>query len=85
MTLRIEMPTVRVETNLAFESFPPQFMTLFVYFLADLFGKDKDLMKYVFDTDKRMSMVRCELIHNTEQVGIPFIICLGTVLGYKTR
>ena len=51
------MPTVRVETNLSFEFFPPQFMTMFVYYLADLFGKDKKLMKYVFDTDKRMSMV----------------------------
>ena len=51
------MPTVRVETNLDFEFFPSQFMTLFLYFLADLFGKDKQLMKYVFDTDKRMSMV----------------------------
>ena len=51
------MPTVRVETNLEFGFFPSQFMTLFVYFLADLFGKDRQLMKYVFDTEKRMSMV----------------------------
>jgi hypothetical protein len=52
-----KMPTVRVETNLEFGVFPPQFMTLFLYFLADLFGKDRQLMKYVFDTEKKMSMV----------------------------
>ena len=57
------MPTVRVETNLDFEFFPSQFMTLFLYFLADLFGKDKQLMKYVFDTEKRMSMVSVRSFH----------------------
>jgi hypothetical protein len=51
------MPTVRVETNLGFEFFPEQFMPLFVLFIAEIFSKDKNLMKWTFDTDKRMSMV----------------------------
>jgi len=51
------MPSVRVETNLGNEFFPQQFMPLFVFFLAELFSKDKNLMKWTFETDKRMSLV----------------------------
>ncbi len=56
-TILSKMPTVRVETNLGFEFFPEQFMPLFVLFIAEIFSKDKNLMKWTFDTDKRMSMV----------------------------
>ena len=56
LELLFKMPSVRVETNLYYEAFPPQFMTLFVYFLAEIFSKDKNLMKWTFDTDKKMSL-----------------------------
>ena len=51
------MPTVRVETNLSPGFFPENFMPLFLVFVAELFGKDKKLMKYVFDTEKDMTIV----------------------------
>ena len=44
------MPTVRVETNLSANFFPNDFMPLFLIFLAETLGKDKNLMKFVFDT-----------------------------------
>ena len=69
------MPTVRVETNLEFGFFPSQFMTLFLYFLADLFGKDKQLMKYVFDTEKRMSMVSVRLFLYITVVTLSSVPC----------
>ena len=55
------MPTVRVETNLGLEAFPDSFMSNFVVGLAEILGKDKNLMKYVFDTKKNMTMVRSTL------------------------
>ena len=51
------MPTVRVETNLSADFFPNDFMPLFLIFLAELLGKDKNVMKFVFDTDKNMTIV----------------------------
>jgi hypothetical protein len=33
------MPTVRVETNLALEAFPADFMSLFVIFLVSIFNE----------------------------------------------
>ena len=51
------MPTVRVETNLSKEFFPHNFMSLFTTFMAELLKKDKKVMKYVFDTDKDMTIV----------------------------
>ena len=51
------MPTVRVETNLAAEFFPDGFMPMFIVAIAELLGKDKQVMKYVFDTNKDMTMV----------------------------
>ena len=52
------MPTVRVETNLAAEFFPEGFMPMFIVAVAELLGKDKKVMKYVFDTNKDMTIVR---------------------------
>ena len=52
------MPTVRVETNLAPEFFPEGFMPMFIVAVAELLGKDKKVMKYVFDTNKDMTIVR---------------------------
>ena len=51
------MPTVRVETNLGREFFPEGFMPMFKVALADLLGKDRKAMKYVFDTKKDMTIV----------------------------
>ena len=51
------MPTVRVETNLNADFFHNDFMPLFLIFLAELLGKDKNIMKFVFDTDKNMTIV----------------------------
>ena len=51
------MPTVRVETNLAPEFFPEGFMPMFIVAVAELLGKDKKVMKYVFDTNKDMTIV----------------------------
>ena len=51
------MPTVRVESNLSADFFPNDFMPLFLIFLAELLGKDKNVMKFVFDTDKNMTIV----------------------------
>ena len=62
------MPTVRVETSLAPEFFPENFMPIFLVALAELLGKDKKLMKYVFDTNKDMTIVSkiplIQLAHN---------------------
>ena len=55
------MPTVRVETNLSADFFPNDFMPLFLIFLAETLGKDKNLMKFVFDTDKNMTIVSSHL------------------------
>ena len=55
--LKKSMPTVRVETNLSADFFPNDFMPLFLIFLAELLGKDKNIMKFVFDTDKNMTIV----------------------------
>ena len=52
------MPTVRVETNLGPEFFPEGFMPMFIVAVADLLGKDRKVMKYVFDTNKDMTIVR---------------------------
>ena len=52
------MPTVRVETNLGPEFFPEGFMPMFIVAVADLLGKDRKAMKYVFDTNKDMTIVR---------------------------
>ena len=51
------MPTVRVETNLGSEFFPDNFMPMFIVAIAELLGKDKNVMKYVFDTNKDMTIV----------------------------
>lgn len=51
------MPTIRVETNLGPEFFQEGFMSKFIVAVAELLGKDKTLMKYVFDTNKDMTMV----------------------------
>ena len=51
------MPTVRVETSLSAEFFPQNFMQVFLVALAEILGKDKKLMKYVFDTSKDMTIV----------------------------
>ena len=53
-----KMPTVRVETNLGPEFFPEGFMPMFIVAVAELLGKDKKVMKYVFDTNKDMTIVR---------------------------
>ena len=53
----LEMPTIRVETNLGPEFFQEGFMSKFIVAVAELLGKDKTLMKYVFDTNKDMTMV----------------------------
>ena len=55
------MPTVRVETNLGPEFFPEGFMPMFIVAVADLLGKDRKVMKYVFDTKKDMTIVRAAL------------------------
>ena len=52
------MPTVRVETNLSPEFFPDNFMPMFIVAVAELLGKDKKLMKYVFHTNVDMTIVR---------------------------
>ena len=59
------MPTVRVETNLSADFFPNDFMPLFLIFLAETLGKDKNLMKFVFDTDKNMTIVSSYLVLST--------------------
>ena len=51
------MPTVRVETNLGPDFFPDNFMPMFIVAVAELLGKDKNVMKYVFDTNKDMTIV----------------------------
>ena len=51
------MPTIRVETNLGPEFFQEGFMPKFIVAVAELLGKDKTLMKYVFDTNKDMTIV----------------------------
>ena len=56
------MPTVRVETNLGPEFFPDSFMPMFIVAIAELLGKDKNVMKYVFDTNKNMTIV--SVIHH---------------------
>ena len=56
------MPTIRVETNLGPEFFQEGFMPKFIVAVAELLGKDKILMKYVFDTNKDMTMVLKESI-----------------------
>jgi len=50
------MPTVRVETNLGPDFFPDSFMPMFIVAIAELLGKDKKVMKYVFDTNKNMTI-----------------------------
>ena len=55
------MPTVRVETNLGTDFFPEGFMPMFIVAVADLLGKDRKVMKYVFDTKKDMTIVRAAL------------------------
>ena len=55
------MPTVRVETNLGTDFFPEGFMPMFIVAVADLLGKDRKVMKYVFDTKKDMTIVRAVL------------------------
>ena len=51
------MPTVRVETNLSPDFFPDNFMPMFIIAIAELLNKDKKVMKYVFDTEKDMTIV----------------------------
>ena len=51
------MPTIRVETNLPASFFPDNFMPMFLVAVADLMGKDKKVMKYVFDTEQDMTIV----------------------------
>ena len=63
------MPTVRVETNLSANFFPNDFMPLFLIFLAETLGKDKNLMKFVFDTDKNMTIVSSYLVLSTTLLG----------------
>ena len=55
--IKLKMPTCRVETNLSQDFFPSEFMPLFLIFLAEVLGKDKNVMKFVFDTDKNMTIV----------------------------
>ena len=52
------MPTVRVETNLSPDFFPDNFMPMFIIAVAELLGKDKEVMKYVFHTKVDMTIVR---------------------------
>ena len=60
--LELKMPTVRVETNLGPDFFPDSFMPMFIVAIAELLGKDKRVMKYVFDTNKNMTIV--SVIHH---------------------
>ena len=52
-----KMPTVRVETNLGPEFFPDNCMPMFIIAVAELLGKDKKVMKYVFHTNVDMTIV----------------------------
>ena len=56
-TFASKMPTVRVETNLGPEFFPDNFMPMFIIAVAELLGKDKKVMKYVFHTNVDMTIV----------------------------
>ena len=51
------MPTVRVETNLSADFFPSNFLPMFLIALAEILGKDKNIMKYVFYPNVDMTIV----------------------------
>ena len=51
------MPTVRVETNLSADFFPSNFLPMFLIALAEILGKDKNVMKYVFYPNVDMTIV----------------------------
>ena len=60
-TFASKMPTVRVETNLGPEFFPDNFMPMFIIAVAELLGKDKKVMKYVFHTNVDITIVSSSL------------------------
>ena len=72
------MPTVRVETNLGPEFFPEGFMPMFIVAVADLLGKDRKAMKYVFDTNKDMTIVRAVLTILTFEKKMYSCLLLGS-------
>ena len=63
------MPTARVETNLTKDFFPEKFMSKLITKLAELMSKDKSVMKYVFDTEKDMTIVSPFLYQPTQLAG----------------
>ena len=59
------MPTVRVETNLSADFFPSNFLPMFLIALAEILGKDKNIMKYVFYPNVDMTIVSTCLVNDS--------------------
>ena len=54
----LEMPLVRLYTNLSKDKLPAKFMTLMCQEMAPLLNKDPNLFNWIFETDKCMSKVK---------------------------